>query len=332
MQIFHHFNDLPADARGAAVAVGNFDGVHRGHQAVIDEAGRIARAADLPWAVLTFEPHPRSVFKPDIEPFRLTPFQSKARHIDALGVDCLIVLQFDLPFSRWPAERFIDDVLLKGLEARHVVSGYDFVFGHGRKGNCELLLHKGAQAGFGFTSVTAVVDEASEVFSATRVRGKLAAAEPRAATQLLGRFFEIEGAVEHGEKRGHTIGFPTANLRLDETLRPAKGVYAVRVSIGEGPYPRWRDGVANLGTRPTFAGDDLILEVYLVDFDGDLYGQHLRIALIDYLRPEKKFDGLDDLKAQIGRDIEAARDILDGIEDPAETIKAPALNRQRANR
>ncbi len=186
MRIFHHFNDLPADARGAAVAVGNFDGVHRGHQAVIDEAGRIARAADLPWAVLTFEPHPRSVFKPGIEPFRLTPFRSKARHIEALGVDCLIVLQFDLPFSRWPAERFIDDVLVKGLEARHVVSGYDFVFGHDRKGNCELLLHMGAQAGFGFTSVTAVVDEASEVFSATRVRGELAAAEPRAAARLLG--------------------------------------------------------------------------------------------------------------------------------------------------
>lgn len=332
MRIFHHFNDLPADARGAAVAVGNFDGVHRGHQAMINEAGRIARAADLPWAVLTFEPHPRSVFKPGIEPFRLTPFRSKARHIEALGVDCLIVLRFDLPFSRWPAERFVDDVLVKGLEARHVVSGYDFVFGHDRKGNCELLLHMGAQAGFGFTSVTAVVDEASEVFSATRVRGELAAAEPRAAARLLGRFFEIEGPVEHGEKRGHTIGFPTANLNLGETLRPAKGVYAVRASIGEGPHPRWRDGVANLGHRPTFAGDDLIMEAYLFDFDGDLYGQHLRVALVDYLRPEKKFDGLDDLKAQIGRDIEAARGILSSFEDPAESVPAPARNRQRANR
>ncbi len=332
MRIFHHFNDLPADARGAAVAIGNFDGVHRGHQAVIDEAGRIARAAGLPWAVLTFEPHPRSVFKPGIEPFRLTPFRSKARHIEALGVDCLIVLPFDLPFSRWPAERFVDDVLVKGLEARHVVSGYDFVFGHDRKGNCELLLHMGSSAGFGFTSVTAVVDETSEIYSATRVRGELANAQPGAAARLLGRFFEIEGPVEHGEKRGHAIGFPTANLRLDETLRPARGVYAVRASIGDGPHPQWRDGVANLGHRPTFAGEDLVLEVYLFDFDGDLYGQHLRVALVDYLRAEKKFDGLDDLKAQIGRDIEAARGILSGIKDPAEVIAAPARNRQRANR
>ena len=332
MKIFRHFNDLPPDARDAAVAIGNFDGVHRGHQAVIDEAGRIARAAGLPWAVLTFEPHPRSVFKPDIEPFRLTPFRSKARHIEALGVDCLIVLRFDLPFSRRPAARFVDDVLVKGLEARHVVSGYDFVFGHGRKGNCELLLRMGASAGFGFTSVTAVTDEAGETFSATRVRGDLADADPRGAARLLGRLFEIEGRVEHGEKRGHAIGFPTANLRLDEYLRPAKGVYAVRAGLDEGPATRWRDGVANLGRRPTFAGNDFVLEVYLFDFDGDLYGQHLRVALVDYLRPEKKFDGIDDLKAQIARDIEAARRILSDFEDPADATDAPARLGQRANR
>jgi riboflavin kinase / FMN adenylyltransferase len=328
MRIYHHFNDLPADARGAAVAIGNFDGIHRGHQAVIDEAGRIARAAGLPWAVLTFEPHPRSIFKPDIEPFRLTPFPSKARHIEALGVDCLIVLEFDLPFSRWPANQFVDDVLVRGLEAHHVVSGYDFVFGHDREGNCELLLQLGARAGFGFTSVSAVVDGAGEIFSATRVRSELVAANPRAAAQLLGRFFEIEGRVEHGEKRGHTVGFPTANLHLDEILRPAKGVYAVRASVGDGPAAEWRDGVANLGHRPTFAGDDLILEVHLFDFDGDLYGQHLRVALVDYLRPEKKFDGLNDLKAQIVRDIEAARGILGAIEDPAEATNASLLHRQ----
>ncbi len=332
MRIFHHFNDLPADVRGAAVAIGNFDGVHRGHRAVIDEAGRIARAAGLPWAVLTFEPHPRSVFKPGIEPFRLTPFPAKARHIAALGVDCLVVLAFDLPFSRRPANQFVDDVLVRGLEARHVVSGYDFVFGHDRVGNCELLLQMGARAGFGFTSVSAVVDEAGEIYSATSVREELAAADPRAAARLLGRCFEIEGRVEHGEKRGHAVGFPTANMHLDEFLRPAKGVYAVRASVGEGPAPRWRDGVANLGHRPTFAGDDLILEVHLFDFDGDLYGQHLRIALVDYLRPEKKFDGLDDLKAQIVRDIEAARGILGVIEDAAEATSASRQQRQRAEK
>ena len=332
MKIFRHFNDLPADARGAAVAIGNFDGVHRGHQAVIGEAGRIARSAGLPWAVLTFEPHPRNIFKPDTEPFRLTPFPTKARHIEAMGVDCLIVLQFDRPFSRLPAERFVGDVLVKGLEARHVVSGYDFVFGHDRKGNCELLLQMGASAGFGFTSVTAVVDESDETYSATRVRGALAGADPGAAARLLGRFFEIEGRVEHGEKRGHSIGFPTANLNLDDYLRPAKGVYAVRACVDGGPAIQWLDGVANLGHRPTFAGEDLILEVYLFDFDGDLYGQHLRVSLVDYLRPEKKFDGLDGLKAQIARDIEAARGILSGLEVTSEAAIVPVRHSQRANR
>ncbi len=309
MHVFRHFENLPDEVRGASVAVGNFDGVHLGHQAVIGEAGRVARDQGIPWAVLSFEPHPRSLFTTDQEPFRLTPFRIKARHVEALGVDNMIVLHFDHEFAGLSADDFVKKVLVKGLGARHVVSGYDFVFGHKRAGNCELLLHKGKEEGFDFTCVSAV-DDGETIYSSTRVRRCLKAGDPRGAANLLGRPFEIEGRVEHGDARGRTIGFPTANLHLGEYLRPALGVYAVRAGIDEGADTRWLEGVANFGNRPTFDKKDAIFEVHLFDFDGDLYGRHLRIALVDFLRKEKKFDGLDDLKAQIALDSDNARQIL----------------------
>jgi len=309
MHIYRHFENLPADVKGSAVAIGNFDGIHLGHQAVIREAGRIARDAGIPWAVLTFEPHPREVFNPDGGPFRLTPFRIKTRQIEELGVDALFVLHFDPDFARLSADDFIAQVLIDGLAARHVVSGYDFVFGNKRVGNCDLLLHKGKEHGFDFTCVSAV-DDGEIVYSSTRVRKYLAAANPVGAARVLGRPFEIEGRVEPGDQRGRTIGFPTANLHLGEYQRPARGVYAVRAGIDEGADTVWRDGVANLGIRPTFDGEDPVLEVHLFDFDGDLYNRHLRVALIDYLRPERKFDGLDELKAQIAADGLRARAIL----------------------
>ncbi len=309
MHVFRHFENLPEEVRGASVAVGNFDGVHLGHRAVIGEAGRIARDQDLPWAVLSFEPHPRSLFVPDQEPFRLTPFRIKARHIEELGVDNMIVLHFDQEFAHLSADDFVSKVLVDGLGARHVVSGYDFVFGHKRAGNVELLLHKGQEKGFDFTCVSAVED-GETIFSSTRVRDRLKAGDPRGAAELLGRPFEIEGRVEHGDERGRTIGFPTANLHLGEYLRPALGVYAVKAGIDEGTDTKWLDGVANFGNRPTFDKKDAIFEAHIFDFDGDLYGRHLRIALVDYLREEKKFDGPDDLKAQIALDSDNARQIL----------------------
>ncbi len=309
MHVFRHFENLPSEVRGASVAVGNFDGVHLGHRAVIGEAGRIARDQGIPWAVLSFEPHPRSLFTPDQEPFRLTPFRIKALHIEELGVDNLIVLHFDHEFASLSADDFVTQVLVKGLGARHVVSGYDFVFGHNRAGNCELLLHKGEDEGFDFTCVSAV-DDGETVYSSTRVRECLTSGDPRGAAELLGRPFEIEGRVEHGDKRGRTIGFATANLHLGEYLRPALGVYAIRAGIHEAGQTKWLDGVANFGNRPTFDKKDAIFEAHLFDYDGDLYGRHLRIALVEYLREEKKFDGLDDLKAQIAIDSEIARRIL----------------------
>ena len=310
MRIYRHYDALPADARGAAVAIGNFDGVHPGHQTVIHEAGLIAGDMCRPWTVLTFEPHPRAFFTPGSEPFRLTPFRSKAQRIAELGADLLIVQRFDKAFSSLPAEDFVNTVLVDGLGAGHVVSGYDFVFGHKRGGNCELLLAMGAKKGFGFTAVNAQTDSSGEAYSSTRVRERLGDADPRGAAAILGRDFEIEGRVARGEARGKSIGFPTANIPLGAYLRPALGVYAVRAAIEQENGEIWLDGVANIGVRPTFGGDGVVLEVFLFDFDDDLYGKRLRVRLVDFLRPEKKFDGVDDLKAQIAQDSAKAQKIL----------------------
>ncbi len=310
MRIYRHYETLPAEARGASIAVGNFDGVHLGHQAVIGEAGRLARAAGAPWAVLTFEPHPRSVFQPGQPPYRLTPFRTKARQLEALGVDAMIVQRFNRDFSQRPAEDFVRSVLVEGFGARHVVAGYDFVFGHNRGGTCELLLAMGKDLGFGFTAVSAVEDKAGEVYSSTGVRQCLRDGDVGAAAAILGRPFEIEGRVARGDQRGRSIGFPTANLHPGRVVRPLAGVYAVRVSIIDGAETTVLDGVANIGVRPTFIGEDVILEAHVFDFDGDLYGRRIGVALIDFIRPEKKFDGIDGLRAQIGADCETARQIL----------------------
>jgi len=310
MQTHRHIHDLPEDVRGAAIAVGNFDGVHRGHRAVIGEAGRIAKSLGVPWAVLTFEPHPRNVFAPQTPPFRLTPFHAKAREIAGLGVDHLVVQRFSVDFSRIEAEDFVRRIVIDGLGAKHVVCGYDFVFGHDRRGDGEMLLHMGKDNGFGFTCVSQVRDGENEGYSSTRARNCLRNADPRGATHVLGRPFEIEGRVRTGDRRGRTIGFPTANLALNSYVRPANGVYAVRVGMEENGETVWRPGVANIGHRPTFAGADVILEAHLFDFAGDLYGRRVRVALVDFLRPERKFDGIAELKAQIAEDCEQARIIL----------------------
>ncbi|QJE74887.1 bifunctional riboflavin kinase/FAD synthetase [Aerophototrophica crusticola] len=307
MKLFRHTTDLPPDARGVAVALGNFDGVHRGHRAVIGAAQEAAAKLGVPSAVLTFEPHPRALFKPDQPPFRLTPFRIKARLVEALGVDALFSVHFDRAFSQQSAEAFVESVLVQGLGARHVVAGYDFVFGHNRGGDMAFLRAAGERFGFGVTEVRPVADPSGIIFSSTKVRELLQAGEAEAAAAILGHPFEVEGRVEHGDKRGRTIGFPTANVELGEYVRPRFGVYAVRAGVDLGGQTVWHDGVANLGRRPTVGGAVERLEVHLFDFDGDLYGRHLRVRLLHFLRPEMKFDGLDHLKAQIARDAGAAR-------------------------
>lgn len=312
MRIFRHPAAAAAE-RGAVVALGNFDGVHLGHQHVIAEAGRSARAAGAPHAVLTFEPHPRSVFRPQDPPFRLTPFRVKSRLIRSLGVDLLFTLHFDAAFARRSAEDFIAGVLVRGLGVRQVVAGYDFTFGQARRGTATLLQQHGAALGFGVGIVGPVAGAGGAAYSSTHIREHLVAGRPRPAAALLGRFWEIDGRVEAGDRRGRTIGFPTANISLHDYLRPAAGVYAVRAGVAEGGHTAWRDAVANFGNRPTFGGSDLRLEVHIFDYAGDLYGRHLRVALIEHLRPEQKFPGLDALKAQIAADAARAREVLKGV-------------------
>ncbi|MDX1710188.1 MAG: bifunctional riboflavin kinase/FAD synthetase [Rhodovibrionaceae bacterium] len=312
MAIFRHTDDLPEDARHAVVAVGNFDGVHRGHQSVIAEAAAEARRLHAPLGVLTFEPHPRQVFQPDLPPFRLTPLRIKARVLESLGVDHLYVLHFDWDLAAKTAEAFVRDILVRDLSARHVVTGWNFRFGNKRRGDAQLLRELAQEGGYGVTTVEPVAGEGGEVFSSSRVREALVEGQPEEAARLLGRAWEIEGRVEHGDKRGRTIGFPTANVALGEYLVPALGVYAVRAGIDEGQQTDWANGVANLGRRPTVDGTRVQLEVHIFDRKPELYGAHLRVQLLHYLRGEKKFDGLDALRAQIARDCEEARSRLEG--------------------
>ena len=304
--VFDHWQATPAEWRGGVVALGNFDGVHRGHQMLIRHAATRAKALGAPLLVLTFEPHPRRFFVPDTGPFRLTLLPAKVRLLAECGVQAVLAQRFDVGFAALSADAFIDDVLLAGLGARHVVCGYDFTFGARRGGNVERLREDGKTKGLGVTVLDPVMRE-GEIYSSTSIREALRAGWASEAAELLGHDWEIEGPVELGDQRGRTIGFPTANVALGEHLRPRFGVYAVRALV-EGT---WRDAVANLGRRPTFGKLQENFEVHLFDFSGDLYGKTLRVALIDFIRPEMKFAGLDQLKAQIAADGQAARKILE---------------------
>jgi riboflavin kinase/FMN adenylyltransferase len=332
MRLFRHHSEIPVEARGAVIALGNFDGLHLGHQRVIGEALRLAGELEAPSGVLTFEPHPRAYFRPDQPAFRLTPFRIKLRQLDAFGIDYLYLLSFDRAMAERSAEAFIVEVLGEGLEPTHVVVGYDFVFGKGRSGDSRLLGDLGRAAGFGVTSVPAATDPEGVVYSSTKVRERLAAGDPLGAARLLGRPWEIEGRVESGDRRGRLLGFPTANIALADYLQPLLGVYAVKAGIDEGKGTRWHDGVANLGRRPTVGGTRVQLETHLFDFAGDLYGRHLRVALIDFIRPEMKFAGLDGLKAQIAADSAEAAARLAAYQGPPPAHVPPRLRPRRIDR
>jgi riboflavin kinase/FMN adenylyltransferase len=311
MRIIRSFVALPQAARGAVVAIGNFDGVHRGHRRVIEQAVEVARSLGAPAGVMTFTPHPRRFFRPEQPPFLLTRLREKLRLVAATGVDQVHLLRFDARMAALSPEAFVDGLLRDALGVRHVCVGYDFVFGRGRAGTAAFLATRLAGAGIG-SSIVAPVSSGSgagdEVFSSTAARQALAAGDPARAAAILGRAFAIEGRVASGDRRGRTIGFPTANLWLGDIVRPRHGVYAVEVEIaGAGRH----GGVANLGLRPTFGGDaEPRLETHLFGFAGDLYGRRIRVELRAFLRPERRFDGLDALKAQIAADAAAARDVL----------------------
>jgi riboflavin kinase/FMN adenylyltransferase len=315
MRILRHLGALDSQDRGAVVAIGNFDGVHRGHQALLAEAVRRARALDARAGALTFEPHPRRFFRPGDEPFLLTRFRTKARLIGELAIDRLYVPRFDRAFAGLSPEAFIDRILCDALGARHVVVGYDFVFGAGRKGTASLLHERLAMNGVGATVLSPVATDepdtgdgqSGRIYSSTVIRESLVEGDPARAAQWLGRPFEIEGRVRQGDRRGRLIGFPTANVGLGDCVRPRFGVYAVRATRDG---RTWHDGVANLGLRPTFGGTAPRLEVHLFEFAGDLYGRCLRTQLLAMLRPERRFETLEALKAQIARDATEARAVL----------------------
>ena len=311
MQILRHHTDVPDALKRGVAVLGNFDGVHRGHQAVFAAGQAIANQTGTPLVAVTFEPHPRSFFRPGDPHFRLTPFRNKAHHIEALGIDLLVVLHFDETLRDMTADDFVRQVLVEGLNVSHVVVGYDFVFGHNRGGDIDFLRQAGSDHGFGVTIVEAVSAPGEQIYSSTRIRDHLRNRRPTEAAALLGRPFEFEGRVMHGNAMGRELGFPTANLSFGEYLEPAYGIYAVRVGIEEEDGPQWHDGVASFGIRPTIGEDEEpILEAYIFDFAGDLYGKHLRVQLIDYIRPEIKFDGLEALTVQIEDDCRVAREIL----------------------
>jgi riboflavin kinase/FMN adenylyltransferase len=321
MKIFRHYDEVPTALKGAVVAVGNFDGVHLGHKALIAEARRQAEARKAPLAVLAFEPHPAEFFRPRPDSIRLTPLRTKARLLAELGVDAMFALTFDENMAKCSAEDFVTLVLIGGLGLSGVVVGPDFEFGKGRAGNVGTLKQMGEANGFSVT-IFDMVKTAGEKISSTRIRESLKAARPEEAARLLGRFWAVEARVEHGDGRGRKMGFPTANMHLGHCLAPAFGVYAVRVTITENEKPVGRhDGVANFGIRPMYQTPVPLMEAHLFDFDGDLYGKHLSVELIAYLRPEAKFDSLDALIAQIGADAQKARKIL------AVTPKSPETGR-----
>jgi riboflavin kinase/FMN adenylyltransferase len=310
MQILRHFENIPASLTGATVVIGNFDGVHRGHQAVIGRATEIARSASTPLIAMTFEPHPRRYFLPDGDPFRLTPFRTKVSQIDALGVDAMLVVRFNRKFSQFSGEEFINRVLLVGLQAKSVVVGYDFTFGRDRGGDINMLAARAATDGFAFETVDPVASADDVIYSSTAIRNHLAAGKPGHAAALLGRPFEIAGRVAHGDKIGRTIGFRTANVLLADYLKPAFGIYAVRVGIEAENEITWYDAVANLGTRPTVGGTKPVLEPHIFDFNEDIYEQRIRVAFIEYIRPEVHYDTMEEMTRQIENDCEVARRIL----------------------
>ena len=297
---------VPEALRGAVLALGNFDGFHLGHQAVVGRA--VARGAheQRPVIVATFDPHPVRHFKPDAAPFRLTTLDQRQAMFAAAGADAMLVFAFDGKLASTTAEDFVGELLARRIGARAVVTGEDFTFGARRGGNASVLRELGAAHGIVAETVAPVL-LCGEAVSSSRIRDALKAGDPGTATRLLTRPFAIEGVVVHGDKRGRELGWPTANVELGSYQRPAYGIYAVRVRLDDGSE---HDGVANIGVRPMFDPPKELLETVLFDWSGDLYGRTIEVALRHYIRPEMKLDGLEALKAQMTRDAAEARRLL----------------------
>jgi riboflavin kinase/FMN adenylyltransferase len=307
MRIVRDYQYVRPEDRGASVAIGNFDGVHLGHQAVIDLARNAAPAAPL--GVLTFEPHPRAYFAPAAPPFRLMSAETRAARLEKLGVEHLYQLNFNTALASLSPREFAARVIHEGLGLKHVVVGADFCFGKGRAGTVADLQGFGAEMGFGVT-VAELLETGGQEVSSTAIREALSAGRPRDAARQLGHWHRIDGQVIGGEQRGRVLGYPTANMSIEGLHPPRLGVYAVLVEVRDGPHRGSYHGAASIGVRPMFGENTPNIETFLFDFTGDLYGATLSVGLVDYLRPEEKFDSLEALITQMDADCAKARDIL----------------------
>jgi len=313
-QIAESLESFPASLKGGVVAIGNFDGVHRGHRAVLDAALGLGRGTHHPVFAMSFEPHPRTVFNPAKPVFRLTPPPLKTEMLRVCGLDGALILPFTKDFAAVEANAFVQDILIDTLGISHAVTGYDFHFGRARQGTPDYLRAAGAEHGFGVTIVQREEDENADVISSSRIRDNLATGDMAEANALLGYRWFFESQVQHGDKRGRDLGYPTANLRMPEDCPLLQGIYAVKIKVGED----WYGGVASYGRRPTFDNGAALFEVYLFDFKGDLYGKTLRVHVVSYLRGEAKFDSADALVTQMDRDSEEARAALASLQPLSE--------------
>ena len=309
MRIIRDTLFIDPNDRGAAAAIGNFDGVHLGHQSVIDLARKAAFDAGAPLGVMTFEPHPRQFFAPDAPAFRLMNAEAKVHRLRKLGVQKLYEVPFNAALAKLSPREFAVDVIMNRLGLVHVVVGEDFYFGAKRAGDVNTLRELGDELGFGVTVAPLLKFE--EEVSSTNIRNALADGRPQDAARMLGHLHRIEGPVIRGDQRGRDLGYPTANMSITGLHQPKLGVYAVKVDVLEGPHAGSYNGAASIGVRPMFGEDNVPnIETFIFDFKGDLYGTHLSVALVEYLRPELKFDGLDALITQMDADCQKAREIL----------------------
>ena len=310
MQVIHGYDHVPRNARGAVLAIGNFDGVHRGHQALLAHARDIAKqsksaASQILAGVLAFEPHPRTLFQPERPHFRLTTITQRIALFKQYGMDLTVVLPFDRNLANLTAEHFVERVLVAGLGVKHAVVGYDFRFGKGREGSPTSLVAAGKEMGFGVTVIESVAD-GGEVVSSSAVRAELAQGDVEGAAKLLGHRWCVAGEVKGGAHRGTGMGYPTANIGLPSGAALAHGIYAVKVHVGAHVH----DGAAYLGTRPTFDNGDAVLETFLLDFQGDLYGKTIELEFVGFIRGDRKFESTEALVKQMDRDVAKTREML----------------------
>ncbi len=309
MQVITDYKNIPNSAKNSVIAIGNFDGIHKGHLEVINHGKAIAKQNNYDFSILTFSPHPLLVLNHDIKPFFITSDIQKQRMLRKLGVNNLFCIDFNKEFSKISAEAFISEILLNKLTAKHIITGENFIFGHNRSGNTNLL-HKFSQSlGFGYTAIKPFMAN-GEICSSSLIRQKIKDGNIKSVKSLLGRNFSIIGQVQEGMKKGNTIGFPTANIKLGNYIRPAFGVYACKIHVENSGISF---GAANIGIKPSFSAQQEGLEVHIFNFSSNIYNKEIEVELIDYIRPEKKFTDINMLKQQITEDCTKIKTILEQI-------------------